>query len=1489
MSGEAPAGPATKLLGFVENVQKVVDTPNYLLAAATKGISDLLPSMPAARLFCDPVFQFGHSHPHPPTFGFPIPSLGPILASGAVNVLINGFPAARNGDFGIAVWCGGYFPIFEIKFGSSHVFIGGARAARMLMDFSLHCLPDFFNKGKAMKTMNKRLAKTAAKMAAREAGKQLVKGALVAGAMKGLQLAAKAEQIQISEEEVDSDAQAAADASDAAAEAQAAGVEAMMTGLQLAADAAAAAMGLLMGRDAGVGYPFGFIMKGSPNVLIGGFPMVGWSTILKGLGKILKPRLRRLQKRIPSERLRKAMCPWTGCPVEVITGRMATPVQTDFEIQGRIPIVFDRVYDTSSVDYESTLGWGWTHPYDQHLWESKKYDCLILRNEENRQVCFDKLAIGQKQFQPLERIWLERLSEFEYEVFDCRSGLSYRFGQIADEDCRTEQSALRLIKIFDRNQNQVELTHIDGLLTEIANGSGSYASLRYHNFGGRKRLVEVRQHLKNYQTISLIKYDYNSEGELISDTNRTYAACTYYYKDRLMTRRTNRDGFAFNYEYEGKGPQARCIHTWGDDGILERWLTYYPKARISTVKYGIGGETIYHYNDLDLVTRIFDAEGGVQQFEYGDQGELLQETDELLHTRTYSYDQQLNCVGVAQEDSTTRTIKYNDFCQPLIVSDEAGAQWEREYDEQGNIIATINPLGARREYEYNTFGDVVVFRDALGIETALEWTASGQIAALVRPRGGKLSYTYNERDLLSAEIDEFTGVSINYQYDDAARVKRVAELNARRETISVQRYEYDERDRLTLFVDALGHRTAYKYSGYDTLAERIDALGFKREFKYDTENRLTKIVNERGEIYSFEYDHMDRVIAETGFDQARRVYSYDKAGNLVYQRDALQRETYFRRDPMGRVIARTLNNASEVLYEYDECGRIVSGANTYNKVQIAYDAAWKVTSEEQNGSLITYDYDAEGKRTVRNWNGKDAEGSLIEYDYDEDGNLCLVRMGRREITYDHDLAGRLTNSQMANGTREHFDYDINDRLRGQKLTTGDGREIVKRGYEWDSRGNIVGIADSLRGDRFYSYDAVERLSKVDRIIAGGNIRLPNQFGGSSAGSKVSIPEEKRLWRSETPGGRLERGRTREIEEFYYDGDGNLVERKSSVRGTRRFNYGKGDKLEQQEKIQYIYDAVGNLIQKRQTDGLIISYEYDVDNQLISVSSGSGGKVEFRYDAFGRRTAKITSEGETGFLWDRDVLLSEKKNYLDAIEYVHAGFVPIAKIRNSEIETYHTDYLGTPKEVTSLSGELVWQGTYDEYGHVKEVVKKSDQNIRFQGQYEDDETGLFYNRFRYYDSDSCRYINRDPISLWGGLNLFIYPTNPTNWTDRLGLQPRPNAQGFFAKSHEYGRGSGSGRQRIPYQGSRGRDFTAANKAAGFDKTPDGYTWHHVNYNPRTGYGDMQLVKTDVHSAVSHSGGVSQFKAATGLEYDTYDAVKHVEGEGRLKGRPPKDPC
>ncbi|TDR25234.1 RHS repeat domain-containing protein, partial [Hydromonas duriensis] len=114
----------------------------------------------------------------------------------------------------------------------------------------------------------------------------------------------------------------------------------------------------------------------------------------------------------------------------------------------------------------------------------------------------------------------------------------------------------------------------------------------------------------------------------------------------------------------------------------------------------------------------------------------------------------------------------------------------------------------------------------------------------------------------------------------------------------------------------------------------------------------------------------------------------------------------------------------------------------------------------------------------------------------------------------------------------------------------------------------------------------------------------------------------------------------------------------------------------------------------------------------------------------------------------------------------------------QIAFYQCDHLGTPQELTNMDGEAVWTANYKAWGMAKEVISKAAQRagftnpIRFQGQYFDHETGLHYNRHRYYDPHSGRFVSRDPIGLLGGVNVHQYAPNPTEWVDPLGLQKKP---------------------------------------------------------------------------------------------------------------------
>ncbi len=113
----------------------------------------------------------------------------------------------------------------------------------------------------------------------------------------------------------------------------------------------------------------------------------------------------------------------------------------------------------------------------------------------------------------------------------------------------------------------------------------------------------------------------------------------------------------------------------------------------------------------------------------------------------------------------------------------------------------------------------------------------------------------------------------------------------------------------------------------------------------------------------------------------------------------------------------------------------------------------------------------------------------------------------------------------------------------------------------------------------------------------------------------------------------------------------------------------------------------------------------------------------------------------------------------------------------EIAFYQCDHLGTPQELTDHDGKVVWSAQYKAWGQAKEAISEAARTagiwnpVRFQGQYFDEETGLHYNRYRYYDPEGARYITADPIGLLGGTNAYQYAPNPTSWIDPLGLRSK----------------------------------------------------------------------------------------------------------------------
>ncbi|MEH6422595.1 RHS repeat domain-containing protein, partial [Pseudomonas sp. CGJS7] len=148
-----------------------------------------------------------------------------------------------------------------------------------------------------------------------------------------------------------------------------------------------------------------------------------------------------------------------------------------------------------------------------------------------------------------------------------------------------------------------------------------------------------------------------------------------------------------------------------------------------------------------------------------------------------------------------------------------------------------------------------------------------------------------------------------------------------------------------------------------------------------------------------------------------------------------------------------------------------------------------------------------------------------------------------------------------------------------------------------------------------------------------------------------------------------------------------------------------------------------------------------------------------------------------FHWQGLRLLQEVQSGLASL-YVYAtpdSYEPLARIDGSMgrevVQYFHTNLAGLPEQLTDANGNAIWRSDYEGWGKTRDEWhsprQAREQNLRYQGQHLDRETGLHYNTFRFYDPDIARFIQTDPIGLAGGTNLFLYASNSFTWIDPWG--------------------------------------------------------------------------------------------------------------------------
>ena len=556
--------------------------------------------------------------------------------------------------------------------------------------------------------------------------------------------------------------------------------------------------------------------------------------------------------------------------------------------------------------------------------------------------------------------------------------------------------------------------------------------------------------------------------------------------------------------------------------------------------------------------------------------------------------------------------------------------------------------------------------------------------------------------------------------------------------------------------------------------------------------RLTDVVNERGDSYSFVRDKAGQVCTERGFDGMTRNYIRNRTGETVLVERPGGRSTSYEYDARGRLCTVSYHDGTKEEYSYDKNGNLVMAANASARIRLERDAAGRIIRESMElpagdtpveVTSVESEYDGYGNRTrVRSSLGAD-----VRLDYDSFGLVSGVNAScgkednsKWESGIRRDDAGREVERFATGGIRIATDYDDTGMVRSRHVYS-DGRHTGFRSYRWDVGARLMSMRCNLSAEPvIFDYDSVGNLIRGEYGMFDRIFRTPDLVGNI-------YRDENRRDRTYDRGGRL-----LSDGEFHYsyDCEGNLVCKS-------RRNLTEAPKAQAKHGFLGIFSGS----EKAKADDAQAwqpgdtCYTWLANGMLESVITPEGKTVTFEYDALGRRTAKTSDGTARMFCWDGNVLLHEwdcrenerprlvtddmrresydhKVTFENVITWVYDGqsFTPVAKVTEQERYTIVHDYLGTPTQAYDSKGKLVWEILLDVYGNAKEYTReKCFIPFRYQGQYEDEKTELYYNRFRYYNPDQGNYISQDPIGLAGNNpTLYGYVKNSNMWIDVFGL-------------------------------------------------------------------------------------------------------------------------
>ncbi|EFF7914092.1 RHS repeat protein [Escherichia coli] len=891
-------------------------------------------------------------------------------------------------------------------------------------------------------------------------------------------------------------------------------------------------------------------------------------------------------------------------------------------------------------------------------------------------------------------------------------------------------------------------------------------------------------------------YDAEHAGRMVAHHYAGRPESRYRYDDTgRVTEQVNPEGLDYRFEYgqdrvtitdslnrrevlytEGEGGLKRVVKKEHADGSITR-SEYDEAGRLKAQTDAAGRRTEYSLHMASgAVTAVTYPDGLRSSREYDEKGRLAAETSRSGETTSYSYDDPASELPTGIEDATgsTKQMAWSRYGQLLAFTDCSGYTTRYEYDRYGQRTAVHQEEGLSIYSLYDSRGRLTGQRDAQGRETRLEYSAAGDLTVIIAPDGSRSETQYDA-----------WGKAISTTQGGLTRSM-----------------EYDAAGRITVLTNENGSQSTFRYDPVDRLTEQRGFDGRTQRYHYDLTGKLTQSEDE-GLITLWHYDASDRITHRTVNSDPAEQWQYDEHGwltTLSHTSEGHRVSVHYGYDDKGRLTdeRQTVENpeTGEMLWEH-ETGHAYSEQGLATRQEpdglppvewLTYGSGYLAGMKLGGTPLVEYTRDRLHRETVRSFGSMAGSNAAYEltstytltgqlqsqhlnlpqldrdYDWNDNGQLIRISGPQESREYRYSDTGRLTG---VHTTAANLDIDIpyatdpaGNRLPDPELhpdstlTAWPDNRIAEDAhyvYRHDEYGRLAEKTDRIpegvirmhdERTHHYHYDSQHRLVFYTRI-QHGEPQVESRYLYDPLGRRTG----KRVWRRERDlTGWMSLSRKPEVTWYGWDGDRLTTIQTGTTRIQTVYEPGSFTPLirietENGEQAKARHRSLAEVLQE------------DTGVTLPAELSVMLGRLE--------RELRQGSVSEESQQWLAQCGLTAEQ----MAAQLEAEYIPERKLH-----LYHCDHRGLPQALISPEGETAWQGEYDEWGNLlgETSAQHLQQPYRLPGQQYDEESGLYYNRNRYYDPLQGRYITQDPIDIKGGWNLYSYALNPVSWIDPLGL-------------------------------------------------------------------------------------------------------------------------